>query len=153
LLAQIAEAQKGISMPALHFTILIHGSPETIFALLADLAHYDRWLPGSASFGGITEIAPLPVGLGTTYIDAGPAGMRHGTITEFEPPRHLSFHQPMQVVLRGTIDIYVRQTLEPEGQMTRLHRDLTLAIHGILKAVQPSSSPPFAGRMSACFAS
>src|SRR6266446_5927275 len=75
------EAQKGECMPKLHFTILIEGSAESVFALLADLAHYDRWLPGSKSFGTITQIAPLPVGLGTTYIDAGPAGTRHGEVT------------------------------------------------------------------------
>jgi uncharacterized protein YndB with AHSA1/START domain len=136
----VEEQKKGASVPDLHFTVLINGSAETIFALLADLQHYGRWLPGSEAFGGITEIAPLPVGLGTTYIDAGPSGVRHGRVTEFEPPTHISFHQPMQVkqgVLRGTIDIYLRHTLEPEEQMTRLSRDLTLDIQGVLKAVQP----------------
>jgi uncharacterized protein YndB with AHSA1/START domain len=127
-------------MPELHFTALINGSAETIFALLADLEHYDRWLPGSGAFGGITEIAPLPVGLGTTYVDAGPAGVRHGEVTAFEPPTRISFHQPMQVkqgIVRGTIDIHLCHTLVPEGQMTRLNRDLTLGIRGVLKTVQP----------------
>jgi len=134
------EDQKGTSVTDLHFTILINGSAETIFALLADLQHYDRWLPGSESFGGITEIAPLPVSLGTTYIDAGPTGVRHGEVTEFAPPTLLSFHQPMQVKqgpLRGTIDIHLRHTLKPEGQMTRLNRDLSLGIQGLLNVVQP----------------
>lgn len=127
-------------MPDLHFTALINGSAETIFGLLADLEHYYRWLPGSEAFGGITEIAPLPVGLGTKYIDAGPSGVRHGEVTEFEPPTHISFHQPMQVkqgLLRGTIDIHLRHVLTQEGQMTRLNRDLKLGIGGMLKAVQP----------------
>lgn len=127
-------------MPDVHFTVLIKGSAETIFALLADLQHYDRWLPGSGSFGGITEITPLPVGLGTTYIDAGPSGVRHGTVTEFDPPTLLSFHQPMQVrqgPLRGNIDIHLRHTLAPEEQLTRLNRDLTLRVQGLLKVVEP----------------
>src|SRR5215469_16523276 len=127
-------------MPELHFTTLIAGSAETVFALLADLAHYDRWLPGSKSFGAITHIAPLPVGLGTTYIDAGPSGTRHGEVTEYDPPTRISFHQPMHVKqgrLFGTIDIYLRHTLEPMEQMTRLNRDLTLGIQGLLKLAQP----------------
>jgi len=53
--------QKGEWMPDLHFTTLIEGSAETVFALIADLAHYDRWLPGSKAFGAITQISPLPV--------------------------------------------------------------------------------------------
>ena len=106
-----AEDQKGECMPDLHFTTLIEGSAESVFALIADLAHYDRWLPGSKAFGAITQIAPLPVGLGTTYIDAGPAGTRHGEVTEYDPPARISFHQPMQVkqrLLTGTIDILLR---------------------------------------------
>jgi uncharacterized protein YndB with AHSA1/START domain len=127
-------------MPDLHFTTLIEGSAETVFALLADLSHYDRWLPGSKAFGEITQIAPLPVGLGTTYIDAGPSGTRHGEVTEYDPPTRISFHQPMQVkqgVLTGTIDIHLRHTLEQEEQMTRVNRDLTLRIHGLLNVAQP----------------
>jgi uncharacterized protein YndB with AHSA1/START domain len=135
-----AEEQKGECMPDLHFTTLIEGSAETIFALIADLAHYDRWLPGSKSFGAITQISPLPVGLGTTYIDAGPTGTRPGEVTEYDPPRRISFHQPMKVkqrLLSGTIDIHLRHTLEPVEQMTRLNRDLTLGIYGLVKVVQP----------------
>jgi len=127
-------------MPDLHFTILIDGTTETIFALLADLSHYDRWLPGSEAFGAITEITPLPVGLGTTYVDAGPTGTRHGKVTEYDPPTRISFHQPMQVKQRGltgTIDIHLRHTLEPVGQMIRVNRELTLHIHGLLKVAQP----------------
>ena len=140
MLHKPAEEQKGEAMPNLHFTTLIDGSAESVFALIADLAHYDRWLPGSNAFGTITQISPLPVGLGTTYIDAGPAGTRHGEVTEYDPPTHISFHQPMQVkqgFLTGTIDIHLRHTFEPVEQMTRLNRDLTLHIHGLLKVAQP----------------
>jgi carbon monoxide dehydrogenase subunit G len=52
----------------------------------------------------------------------------------------ISFHQPMQVKQRGlsgTIDIHLRHTLEPVEQMTRLNRDLTLGIYGLVKVVQP----------------
>lgn len=127
-------------MPDLHFTTLIEGSAETVFALIADLAHYDRWLPGSQTFGEITQISPLPVGLGTTYIDAGPSGTRHGEVTEYDPPTRISFNQPMKVkqgLLTGTIDIHLRHTLEPVEQMTRLNRDLTLHVHGLLTVAQP----------------
>jgi hypothetical protein len=78
--------------------------------------------------------------VGTTYVDAGPAGVRNGTVTEFEPPTHLSFHQPMRVSrgpLRGTIDIHLRHVLLPDGRATRLNRDLTLGLRGLLKAAEP----------------
>ncbi len=118
-------------MPTLHFTILVEWSTETVFALLADLEHYDRWLRGSKAFGSITHIAPLPVGLRTTYIDAGPSGTRYGEITENDLPARISFHQPMHVkkgFLTGTIDIHLRHTFEQVEQRTRLNREITLGI-------------------------
>jgi uncharacterized protein YndB with AHSA1/START domain len=127
-------------MAELHFTTLIEGSPETIFAVIADLAHYDRWLPGSNAFGAITQIAPVPIGLGTTYLDAGPAGTRRGEVTEYDPPTRICFHQPMQVkrlFLSGKIDIQLRQTLEPLERRTRVNRDLSIQVHGLLKVAQP----------------
>jgi uncharacterized protein YndB with AHSA1/START domain len=137
---QVKEDQKGECMPELHFTTLIEGSAETIFALIADLAHYDRWLPGSKTFSTITQISPLPVGLGTTYVDAGPTGTRHGEVTEYSLPTRICFHQPMEVkqpLLTGTIDIRLCHRLETVGQMTRVDRDLTFQIHGPLKVAQP----------------
>jgi len=59
------------------FTARIEGSPRTIFDLIADMPNYRRWLLGSQAFGGTTEVTPYPVRLGTTYLDAGPAGRRH----------------------------------------------------------------------------
>src|SRR5882762_9800123 len=56
------------------FTARIEGPPETIFDVIADMPNYGRWLPGSEAFGGATEVSPYPVRLGTTHLDAGPAG-------------------------------------------------------------------------------
>jgi uncharacterized protein YndB with AHSA1/START domain len=127
-------------MPDLHFTTSIEGPAEEIFALIADLPNYERWLPGSSDFGAIAEIAPLPVGLGTTYVDAGPTGTRHGEVTEYDPPTRIAFNQPMKVKWRplgGTIDIQLRNTLEPGEGTTRVNRDLTYEVHGLLKLAQP----------------
>jgi hypothetical protein len=62
-------------------TARIEGSPETIFDPIADMPNYGRWLPGSEAFGGTTEVSPYPVRLGTTYLDAGPAGQRPCSVT------------------------------------------------------------------------
>ena len=63
------------------FTARIEGSPETIFDLIADMPNYGRWVPGSEASGGTTEVSLYPVHLGTTYLDAGPAGQRPGSVT------------------------------------------------------------------------
>jgi hypothetical protein len=111
-------------MPKLQFTTTIQSSAQTIFAVIVDLPRYHRWLPGSASFGTISDISSEPLGLGTTYVDAGPSGKRYGSIVEYMPPTNISFHQPMQLtgLLRGTIDITINYTLESEHGATRRFR-------------------------------
>jgi ribosome-associated toxin RatA of RatAB toxin-antitoxin module len=38
----------------LRFRAQIHGSPEMIFDLVADMPNYDRWLPDSSALGGLS---------------------------------------------------------------------------------------------------
>jgi Polyketide cyclase / dehydrase and lipid transport len=124
------------------FATRIEGSPEIIFDLIADMPNYGRWLPGSQAFGGTTQVSPYPVCLGTTYLDAGPAGERPGSVTVYDPPKHIVFHHTMllkQGPLAADIDVYVRYTLEPEGQKTQVIRDLdlTIQIPGLLRIAEP----------------
>ena len=123
------------------FTARIEGTPEEIFELLADMPNYGRWLPGSEAFGGTTQVAPYPVQLGTTYLDAGPAGERPGSVTEFERPNRIAFHHTMLVKkgpLTANIDVHVRYTLEAVGRATNVIRDLdlTIEIPGILRLAE-----------------
>jgi hypothetical protein len=115
----------------LQFAARIDGSPETVFDLLADMPHYGRWLPGSNAFGGTTQVEPYPVCLGTTYLDAGPAGERPGSVTEFDRPRCLGFHQTMLVrfgPLTADVDIGIRYTLALQDGVTQVVRDVDLKI-------------------------
>jgi uncharacterized protein YndB with AHSA1/START domain len=126
----------------LRFTERIVGSPQTIFDLISDMPNYPRWLPGSSSFGGTTQVAPYPVRLGTTYLDAGPDGERPGAVTGYDPPKSIAFHQTMLVKkgpLTADIDIHIRYTLEPADGATEVVRalDLTIRIPGPLKVAKP----------------
>ena len=65
--------------------------------------------------------------------------MRHGTVTEFEPPTRVTFHQPMTVKPRplGIIDIVLRYTFTPTAASVHVGRVVTLTIHWPLKLIQP----------------
>lgn len=124
------------------FTIQIEGPPETIFDLLADMPNYGHWLPGSEAFGATTQVSPYPVRLGTTYLDGGPAGERPGTVTEYDPPRHLGFHHTMLVKkgpLTADIDVHIRYTLQQIERGTHVIRalDLTIQMPGLMKLAAP----------------
>lgn len=124
------------------FTAHIAGPPELIFDLIADMPNYGRWLPGSQAFGGTTQVTPYPVRLGTTYLDAGPAGERPGVVTEFNPPTQIGFHHTMALrlgPLSGDADVHILYTLEAEAGGTHVVRalDLTLELPGLAKFAKP----------------
>jgi uncharacterized protein YndB with AHSA1/START domain len=126
----------------LEFEAHIQNSAEAIFRLIADLPNYGRWLSGSDAFGDTTQVEPYPVRLGTTYLDAGPAGDRPGRVTEFDPPRRIAFHQTMSIrrgPLRAEVDILIGYMLETVERTTRVVRtlDLDIRIPGLLKLMQP----------------
>ncbi len=127
-------------MPALHFTTHIDGPSETVFALIADLAHYGRWLPRSRAFGTVTQVSQESVGIGTTYLDTGPNGVMHGSITDYHPPTHIAFRQSMPIkalLFAGILDMHIPYALEPVGHATRVKREVTFTLPDVLKAGQP----------------
>jgi uncharacterized protein YndB with AHSA1/START domain len=115
------------------------GAPaEKVFDLITDFGGQDRWLGRSSSFRGTTLLSPGPVVLGTRYRESEPFGVRNGTVTEFERPARVTFHQPMTMKLHaGTIDVTVRYTLTPTAGSTHVTRVVTLGIPRSLKLVQP----------------
>jgi uncharacterized protein YndB with AHSA1/START domain len=116
----------------------IRCSAEKIFDLIIDLRGQDRWLTRSSAFRGTSEISSNPVTLGTTYREPGPIGVRNGTVTEFERPTKITFHQPMTIKLHvGTVDVLMCFTLTPEARSTRVKRVVTLGIPRSLKLAQP----------------
>jgi len=100
-------------MIEMQFEADIRASAEQVFSLLAELRDYDRWLPRSTAFKGTIEISEGPIGVGTTYTEPGPLGVRNGKLTEFVAPTRLSFEQPMTMKPRvlGVVGIRLSHTL------------------------------------------
>ena len=116
----------------------IHCPAETIFDLITDFKGQDRWLTTSSAFHGTAGISSEQVVLGTTYTEPGPFGVRHGTVTEFERPVKITFHQPMTIRLHtGIVDVTLRYTLTPTGGTTHVTRVVTIGIPWSLKVIQP----------------
>ena len=125
-------------MPDIPSQADISGPAEKIFDLIIDFKGQDRWLTKSSAFHGTTEISSDPVALGTTYREPGPFGVRNGTVTEFERPAKITFHQPMTIKLHaGIVDVTLRYTLTPAGDSTHVTRVVTIGIPGSLKLIQP----------------
>lgn len=120
-----------MSRTCVTYSETIEGSPMVIFDLLADMPNYGEWLPRSKAFTEITNVAPYPVQLGTSYLDTGSQGERPGKVTEFDRPRHLGFHHTMLVKrgpLRVDLDVHIRYTLTEANARTQVTREVDFAV-------------------------
>ncbi|HEY7596798.1 MAG TPA: SRPBCC family protein [Actinophytocola sp.] len=123
----------------------IRGEAEAVFDTLADLRGYGRWLGNSAAYAGTADISSDPVAAGTTYVEPGPTGVRRGTVTEFDRPTRVAFHQPMTMRPRllGVIDIHVRYTLTEADGTVHLERVVTLTFGWPLRLLRAAVVPQF----------
>jgi uncharacterized protein YndB with AHSA1/START domain len=126
-------------MIALHWETEIRAGAGRVFALLAELRDYDRWLPNSSAFRGTSSISEGPICVGTTYVEPGPLGVRQGRVTEFVPPTRLAFEQPMTLRpnAMGVIGIRLLMNLTPGAKGVRVRRELQLDPQGPVKLVMP----------------
>jgi uncharacterized protein YndB with AHSA1/START domain len=128
-------------MPEMQFTTTIQAPPEQVFNLIADLPNYGKWLPPSNLYGSVTQYSDLPVHKGTQYVDQGKASRMTGAVTEFDPPRRITFRQT-SVSLFGQLTIQIRYTLEPAGDGTRVLRETTITPSGGFRLLQPAILRP-----------
>jgi uncharacterized protein YndB with AHSA1/START domain len=118
---------------------------DQVFAAIVDLRGYDRWLTRSSAYKGTTEVSAEPIGVGTTYEESSPTGVRRGTVTEFEPPTRVTFHQPMTMRPRffGVVDIHVTYQLTPGTDSTHIERIVRLSLSRPLHVIRPLVLPQF----------
>ena len=126
-------------MVELSFEAEIRASAERVFSLLLELRDYDRWLPRSSAFHGTSKISDGPIKVGTTYVEPGPLGTRHGIVTRSIRPTHLDFEQPMLLRPRafGAIGIKLFHRLTPEGDHVHVLRSLELSPEGPIRLAMP----------------
>ncbi len=111
----------------MQFFTRISAPIEKVFDAIADLPKYGDWLPHSSAFGGIADVSPYPVQLGTRYREIGPVE-KPGTVTEFVRPRCIAFHHVVLIrkPLKIDVDAKVRYILEPTAEGVSVERVLTV---------------------------
>lgn len=127
-------------MPEMQFHCLVNRPIDVVFQLITDLGNYDKWLPPSNLFTEVSTISDNPIRRGTTYINRGPSALMQGEVTDLVAPTQVSFHQVTRFKrfgLQGGIEIEIHYVLESFESGTRVTRNVTFALFGPLKFLQP----------------
>jgi uncharacterized protein YndB with AHSA1/START domain len=118
------------------FTIEIARPVEQVFALITDLPNYSRWLPPSGLYVTTPSVSDTPIKLGTTYEDRSNQASLHGSITKYDPPHAVSFHQEMQLRI-GSLIVDIAYRLEAARTGTRVHRTTIPRLSGVVALFGP----------------
>ncbi|MFN8451443.1 MAG: SRPBCC family protein [Anaerolineae bacterium] len=120
-------------MPDIHLSVDIERPPEAVFDLLADIAHYHRWLPPSKTYSETVEISDSPIKQGTTYVDRNSTNVLYGEVIEYQPPTRIVFHQASE---KPGLDVTIRYVLTPTASGTHLERTTTIRTARLLRLLQ-----------------
>ena len=121
-------------MPDIHISVDINRPPEAVFNLLADIAHYSKWLPPSKTYIETTDISDMPIRQGTTYVDKNTNGVMLGHVDEYQPYSRIVFHQ---IGKNPNVEVRAQYQLSPTSQGTHLERTTTVVMSGIFRLLQP----------------
>lgn len=114
---------------------------DAVFARLADIDGYNRWMPRKGTIFRTTEqTAPGEPRLGTTYVDRSAAGTTPGEIVAFEPPTRLVYHwwEPGRGG-RRTAEGWPGYELEAASERTtRVRHGARLEVNGIRALLMPA---------------
>lgn len=108
--------------------------PSEVFALLADVAGFSRWLDPSSTYRATVAVSDDPIVKGTTYTDEVQGMRLHGVVREYEPDHLLVFHQART---DGNLAITITYELEPTAGGTRVVRTGEIVTGGFLAALHP----------------
>lgn len=122
-------------MAELHFETVIQRPIEDVFALIADLPGYGKWLSSSSLYASVVHISDDPIKLGTKYVDSGKTTRMVGAVTVFEPPKRIHFRQST-TSLFGTLDVEAQYTLTSTDDGTRVARHMVIRPSGGFQFLQ-----------------
>lgn len=122
-------------MPDIHLTVDINRPPQAVFELIADIAHYRRWLAISQNYVDTINISDTPIKVGTTYIDQTPTRVvLHGEVREYQPYSRIVFFQESQ---QDGLHVTISYALSPTGNGTHVERTTNVRTSKSLRLLQP----------------
>jgi len=113
------------------------GTPDDVFARLADVNGYRRWMHRTGLFRRSGRTSDGPQGLGSTYFDATRMGTFRGQITDYERPSRIGFRETLRWFGSDLMEARPEYLLEADGDRTIVHHVAEGELFGVMRLMKP----------------
>jgi uncharacterized protein YndB with AHSA1/START domain len=111
-----------------------------VFARLADLDGYRRWMRRTGLFRRSAQTSDGPVGPGTAYADATRMGTFRGEVTDYEPPARIGFRETLRWFGSDLMEARPAYTLQADRDTTIVHHVAEGELFGIMRLMKPAAA-------------
>jgi len=108
-----------------------------VFARLADLDGYGRWMRRMGMFRRSGQTADGPLGPGTAYLDATRMGTFRGQITDYQPPTRIAFRETLRWFGFELMEARPEYFLEADRDRTIVHHVAEGELFGLMRLMKP----------------
>jgi uncharacterized protein YndB with AHSA1/START domain len=111
-----------------------------VFARLADVPAYGRWMHRTGLFRRCGLTSDGPVRAGTTYFDATRMGTFEGEVTEFAAPSRIAFRETLRWFGSPMSQARPEYFLEEDGDATVVHHVAVGELFGAMRLMKPAAA-------------
>lgn len=108
-----------------------------VFARLADLDGYGRWMHRTGLFRRCGQTSDSPLGPGSAYFDATRMGTFRGEVTDYQPPSRIGFRESLRWFGSELMQARPEYFLEPDRDRTILHHIADGELFGFMRLMKP----------------
>jgi uncharacterized protein YndB with AHSA1/START domain len=108
-----------------------------VFARLADLDGYGRWMHRTGLFRRSGQTSNGPEGRGTAYFDATRMGTFRGQITDYRRPSRIAFRETLRLFGSDLMEARPEYFLEADGDETIVHHTAEGELFGPMRLMKP----------------
>jgi uncharacterized protein YndB with AHSA1/START domain len=108
-----------------------------VFARLADLDGYGKWMHRTGLFRRSGQSSDGPLGPGTAYLDDTRMGTFRGQITDYQPPSRIGFRETLRWFGSDLMEARPDYFLEADRGRTIVHHVAEGDLFGLMRLMKP----------------
>ena len=108
-----------------------------VFARLADLDGYGKWMHRTGLFRRSGQTSGGPLGPGTAYVDATRMGTFRGQVVDYQPPSRIGFRETLRWFGSDLMQARPEFFLEADRDRTIVHHVAEGDLFGVMRVMKP----------------